>query len=137
MASGIYNVLKEDMFVGDVNLGSGGDLVKVGLLDSSHTFTAINTIWGSVSANEISSGGYAAGGQTLASQTVTGGTTTAKWDGADTTWSSLTADIAHAVLYDTVNTNSLVCSIDFGGVQSLSAQDLTIQWDAAGIITLA
>lgn len=136
MASGIYNCFKGDCFEKQVNLGTGGDTIQVALLNDLHGFTATDTIWSDVSGNEISGTNYTAGGATLTGQTVTTGATT-KFDGTDTVWSSASFTAYHAVLYDVTNTNSLICSIDFGGAKTVSAGTFTIQWHADGIITLA
>lgn len=136
MASGIYTAFKEDLMTKTVNLGSGGDTIKVALMNNSHAFSAANSVWSDVSANEASGTNYTAGGATLGSQSVTAGTTT-KFDAADTAWSTATITAYHAVLYDTTNTNSLICSFDFGGAKTATAGTFTIVWDAAGIITLA
>lgn len=137
MASGIYTAFKEDLMTKAVNLGTGGDTIKVGLLNDSHAFNAAHAAWSDVSTNELAgTGGYTTGGATLGSQAVTAGTTT-KWDAADTAWSSATFTAYHAVIYDTTNTNSLICSIDFGGAQTVTSGTFTIQWHADGIITLA
>lgn len=135
MASGIYNVFKGNLLNKQVNLGSGGDTVKVALMNNSHTFTAGNTVWSDVSANEASGTNYTAGGVTLANKSVTVAATT-KWDADDATWATATITAYHAVVYDTTNTNSLICSIDFGGAKTSTANTFAIQWDAAGIITL-
>lgn len=136
MASGIYNVFKGNLLNKQVNLGSGGDTVKVALMNNSHTFTAGNTVWSNVSANEASGTNYTAGGATLANKSVTVAATT-KWDADDVAWATATITAYHAVVYDTTNTNSLVCSFDFGGAKTATAGTFTIQWDANGIITMA
>lgn len=136
MASGIYNGFKADLMEGRVDIGTGGDTIKTALLDNSHSFTAADDVFGDVSANEISGAGYSAGGETLANQAVTEAATT-KWDADDEAWTTATFTAYHAVLYDTTNTSSLIASFDFGGAQAVSAATFTIQWDAAGIITLA
>lgn len=137
MSSGIYTAFKEDLMTKAVNLGTGGDTIKVALLDGDHSFSAANSVWGDVSSNELANGnGYTTNGATLGSQAVTAGTTT-KWDAADTTWTSATFSAYHAVIYDSTNTSSLICSIDFGGEQAVAAANFTIQWHADGIITLA
>ena len=136
MASGIYNVFKGNLLNKQVNLGSGGDTVKVALMNNSHTFTAGNTVWSNVSANEASGTNYTAGGATLANKSVTVAATT-KWDADDVAWATATITAYHAVVYDTTNTNSLVCSFDFGGAKTTTAGTFTIQWDANGIITMA
>jgi hypothetical protein len=137
MVSGIYDCLKEDLMVGAVNLGSGGDTIKVGLLDDSHAFSAANSAWADVSANEISGTGYTAGGVTLGSQAVSVASNTAKFDAADTEWTSASFTAYHAVIYDTTNSNSLICSIDFGGAQTVSSGTFTIQWHTDGILSLS
>jgi len=120
-----------------VDIGDGGDTIKVALLDDNHSFTATNTVWGDVSANELGSGdGYTTGGETLGSQTVTVAATT-KWDAADTAWSAASFTAYHAVIYDVTNTSSLICSIDFGAAKTVSSGTFTIQWHSDGLITLA
>ena len=135
MASGIYNRFKANLMNKEVDLEA--DVIKVILLDSSHTFAAGNDVLGDVSANELSSGsGYTTGGNTLASKSVTQAVTT-KWDAADRNWTAATFTADHAVIYDTSVTDNLIASIDFGGAKAVVAGTFTIQWDSAGIITLA
>jgi hypothetical protein len=135
MASGIYNCFKGDCFEKQVNLGTGGDTIKVALYDNSHAFTATDTVY--TSTNELATaGGYTQGGATLANQSVTTGATT-KFDGDDTAWTTATFTAYHAVIYDSTNTSSLICSIDFGGAKTVASGTFTISWNAAGIITLA
>lgn len=136
MASGIYNVFKGNLMNKLVSLGSAGDTVKVALMNNSHTFSAANTVFSDVSANEASGTNYTAGGATLANKSVTVAATT-KWDADDATWATATITAYHAVVYDVTNSNSLVCSFDFGGAKTATAGTFTIQWDANGLITLA
>lgn len=135
MASGIYNRFKANLMNKETDLE--GDTIKVALLNNSHSFTATNNTWSDVSANEISGTGYTTGGAALASKAVTQASTT-KWDAADVSWSSASFTAYHAVIYDDTMTNDdLICSIDFGGAQTVSSATFTIQWDSNGIITLA
>jgi len=137
MASGIYNRFKANLMNKVVDLE--GDTIKVALLDDSHSFTATNTIWGNVSANELANGnGYTTGGATLAGKAVTEAATTL-WNADDAAWTSATFSAWHAVIYDNTATDNLICSIDFGGEQAIVAGTFTIQWDnsPAAIITLA
>lgn len=136
MASGIYTAFKEDLMTKAVNLGTGGDTIKVALLNNSHSFSAANSVWGDVSANELANGnGYTTNGETLGSQAVTAGTTT-KFDAADTAWTSASFTAYHAVMYDSTNTSSLICSFDFGGAKTVASGTFTIAWHTDGIITL-
>jgi len=136
MASGVYERFMANLMDKLVDLGTGGDAIRVALLDNSHTFTATHNTWSQVSANEVSGTGYTANGELLGSQTVTQGTT-AKFDGADTVWTTATFSAYHAVLYDdTLAGDDLICSFDFGGIQTVTAGTFTIEWNASGIITL-
>ena len=133
MASGIYNRFKANLMNKVVDLEA--DTVNVALYDNSHAFTAADTVY--TSTNELATaGGYTQTGAALAGKAVTEAATT-KWDATDTSWTSATFSAYHAVVYDTTAANNLICSIDFGGVQTVSSGTFTIQWDAAGIITLA
>ena len=135
MASGIYYRFKANLMNKEIDLEA--DTIKVMLLDNSHSFTATDNVIGDVSANEVSGTGYTAGGGTLAGKAVTQGATT-KWDATDLTWAASTITAYHAVPWDdTIATDDLLCSIDFGGAKSSSAGNFTIQWHADGIITLA
>ncbi|MBW1723498.1 MAG: hypothetical protein JRJ78_15755 [Deltaproteobacteria bacterium] len=135
MASGIYNRFKGNLFNGELDLEA--DTIKVALLDDNHSFTATHNTWSDVSANEISGAGYTAGGEELSNKAVTQGATT-KWDGDNVSWTSASFTAYHAVIYDnTLAGDDLICSIDFGGAKTVSSGTFTIQWDAAGIITLS
>jgi hypothetical protein len=135
MASGIYERFKANILNKIVDLEA--DAIQVSLMDNVHTFVATENVWADVSADELpTAGGYTVGGATLASAAVTQAADT-KFDGADTAWTSATFSAYHAVLWDdTVGTDDLICSFDFGGVKTVTAGTFTIQWHANGIITL-
>ncbi len=135
MASGIYTCFKGDLMEKQVDIGAGGDTIKVSLYDATHAFTATDTVYTTV--NELATAtGYTQGGATLANQAVTEGATT-KFDGDDVAWTTASFTAAHAVIYDSTNTNSLIASIDFGGEKTVSSGTFTIAFNVAGIITLA
>jgi len=137
MASGIYERFKANLMNKLVDLGTGGDAIRVALMDNVHTFVATENTWSQVSADEIAGTGYTANGELLGSQTVTQAAS-AKFDGADTVWSTSTFSAYFAVLYDdTLVGDDLICTFDFGGVQTVTAGTFTIQWNASGIITMA
>ncbi len=136
MASGVYERFMANLMNKEVDLGTGGDAIRVALLDNSHTFTSTHNTWSQVSANEVAGTGYTANGELLGSQSVAQGTA-ATFDGANTEWTTATFSAYHAVLYDdTLGSDDLICSFDFGGVQTVTAGTFTIQWNASGIITL-
>jgi len=121
-----------------VDIGDGGDAIYVALYDTNHAFTATDTAY--TTTNELATaGGYTRGvtaTNLLAGQAVTEGATT-KWDATDKAWTSATFTAYHAVIFDATNTNSLICSIDFGGAKTVSAGTFTIIWSTDGILTLA
>lgn len=134
MASGIYNRFKANLMNKEVDLEA--DTIKVALMNNSHAFTATNTVWANVSANEMTGSGYTTLGATLAGKAVTEAATTI-WDATDAAWTGSTFTAYHAVVYDTTATSNLICSFDLGGAQTVSSGTFTIQWNASGIITLA
>ncbi len=141
MASGIYNRMKANLFSKLVDLTNGGDIIKVALLDNSHTFDADNNTFADVSANELlSSGtGYTSSGETLANQAITQDNTNdlAKFDADDVQWVTATFTAYHAVLYDdTLAGDDLIGSIDFGGAKSVTGGTFIIQWSTNGIVRL-
>jgi len=129
MAGGIYNRFKQDCLKKLVDLSS--DTIMCALMTSSHAFSADHNVWSDVSINEINPSGfvgYVAGGATVDGLSVYG-TTTAKWNASDVAWPLSTIIAYHAVLYDANNSNSLICSLDFGGPKSTEAEDFKIRWD--------
>lgn len=135
MASGIYERFKANILNKECDMEA--DTIKVMLLNNSHSFTATHNTKSQIVANELASGnGYTTGGATLAGKAVTQGATT-KFDATDATWTSSTFTAYHAVIYDdTLANDDLICSIDFGGAQSVVGGTFTIEWDSDGIITL-
>ena len=133
MASGIYNRFKADLMNKVVDLEA--DTINVALYDNSHAFTATDTTY--TTTNELATtGGYTQGGQALAGKAVTEAATT-YWDATDASWTSATFTAYHAVIYDNTAADDLICSIDFGGAQTVTSGTFTIQWHANGIISLA
>lgn len=137
MASFVYNVCAAEALSGDIDLASGGDTLKCALLTSSYTPSKDHLTYADLSG-EVSGTGYTSGGATLTSQSVTRDDTNdeAVFDAANVTWSSATITARYAVIYDTTNSNSLICCIDFGSDQSSSAGDFTISWNANGIFAI-
>jgi hypothetical protein len=122
------------------NLGS--DTFKVALVDDTITPALDDGTprWGDYSANEVSGTGYTAGGFELT------GTSTAEVDGVTTfddtgnvLWSQNGAgptDIYWAILYnDTAAADQAIGFLDMGGPVSLVDGDVTITWNANGILT--
>jgi hypothetical protein len=135
MASLLYNRFLANLMNKVVDLEA--DTIKVALMDNVHSPLATDNEWADVSANEISGTGYVSGGQALVGKVVTQGGAT-KWDATDLVWNNATFSAYHAVIYDdTVATDDLIASIDFGGEQAISDGIFSIAWNVAGIITLS
>lgn len=135
MASGMYNRFKANLMNKEIDLEA--DVIKVMLLNNSHSFVATHNQKSEIVANEISGTGYTAGGAALAGKAVTQEATT-KWDATDVEWTTATFSAWHSGIYDDDLTNDdLICSIDFGGEKTVSAGTFKIQWHVNGIVTLA
>ena len=139
MASGMYTQLPTEALKKTIDLVN--DTVKVILLTNTHAFNNDNLGLASVVANEISGTGYTPGGETLTTKTVTqdDANNRALFDADNVTWTTATFTAAHAVIYDDTPTSPadpLICSIDFGGDESVTANNFEIRWDAAGIIAI-
>jgi len=111
------------------------DSLKIALIKASPTGTydATTTNYSDVTGNsdEASGTNYAAGGQVLDSATISVDGTTAIVDFADEVFANVTTSADGCIIYNTANSNSAICVIDFGGTVSATAGDLTIQFPAA------
>lgn len=133
MASGIYNRFKANLMNKVVDLEA--DTINVALFDNSKSFVASTTVYNTT--NELATtGGYTQGGQALDNKAVTEAATT-KWDADDEAWTSATFTAYFAEIYDVTASSNVIALIDFGGAQTVASGTFTIQWNAAGIITLA
>lgn len=136
MASGTYNRWRANLMNKIVDMEA--DVIKVILLDDSHAFVPADNVIGDVDGNELpAAGGYTQKDKVLAGKSVTQAAAV-KFDGTDVEWAAATFSAWHAVLYDdTVGTDDLIGSIDFGGEKIVAAGLFKIQWHVNGIITLA
>ena len=133
MASGVYTTFKE--YVGDGTIDLDNDSFKVILLNSVHTFVSANATLNQVNDNEITGTNYSVNGSTLSSVTWTADGTAMVFDAADTAWSGASISARHAVIYDsTVDSNLLVCSMDFSASQTVSNGVFTLQYNASGLL---
>lgn len=141
MANVIYNSFKRDIMNGSIDLDT--DTINVMLVTSSYVADQDTHTKRSDVTGEITGTGYTAGGAALANKSVSVDNTgnLGKFDADDTTWAASTITARGAVLYKArggaSTADELIAYIDFTTDKSSSAGDFTIQWDAAGIITLA
>lgn len=120
---------------------STGNTFKVALLKAtasgSGTFGAATTSYSNLSTDELGSGsGYTTGGNTLTSVTPTSDGTTAICDFADTTWTSATFTTCGALIYNDTAAGDPACAVlSFGGDQTVSSGDFSLQFPAAAAAT--
>ena len=155
MASFVYNKAAEEMWDGTIDLVN--DTIKVMLVTSSYTADKDDLVVDAAGANdpvdhELTGTGYTAGWGNSGRKTI-GGTKTIAADNAndraefdssaDITWSGIDAGTAAAAIIikegganDT--TSRLIAYIDSGGFPVVTnGGDLTIQWNAEGILQLS
>ncbi len=139
----VFNSFRQYIADGTIDLDSAN--VYLALVTSSYTKSLANTIWSDISTNEVATGsGYTTGGAALASNDVTYSGTTATFDAADVTWTSLTKTFRFGILYINATVNSIVkpligvilfdstpANVTVGGV------DFTVNWNASGILTFS
>lgn len=146
MASLVYNVGKTKIMNGGIDLLTSN--IRVMLVDSGYTPDADDAHMGIASgpvAQELSGTGYTADGELLSNKAVNQDDTNDRAefdDTVDLTWTSISAGTADAavVYYDsgTASTSWPICYIDTGGFPVVTnGGDLTIQWNAEGILQLA
>ena len=111
------------------------DSLKLALIKASPsgTYGAATTNYSNVTgaSDEASGTNYSAGGQALGSPSIALDGTTATVDFADEVFSNVTTSASGCIIYNTANSNSAICVIDFGGTVSATAGDLTIQFPTA------
>lgn len=139
-----YNKLVE--YAGDNTMDLDADTFAIMLMNSSHVFTATNTVRTDVSANQIATAnGYtqatgAGTGKLLTSVTWVESSGTVTFDAADVSWTASGGSIAadDAVLFDdTAALDELMFSFDFGGTQTATdGGNFNINWNASGIFTI-
>jgi hypothetical protein len=79
--------------------------------------------------------GYTQPGNTLVSATPVADGTTAICDFADTSWTSATFTTCGALIYNSSASGAACAVLSFGGDQSVSSGDFTIQFPAAAAAT--
>lgn len=136
-----YNQLAE-LIGGPFNLEL--DTLTLALMTSAFVFTAANTAWSDVSANELAAGnGYTSPGQNLTGLTWTTTGSTATLDANDITWNATGGPIGPAddgVLYNnssTIPADALMLAIDFGASETAGdGTPFTVAWNVLGIIII-
>jgi hypothetical protein len=150
----LYNSFKKYLLDGTIDLDT--DTIKVALVTSAYTPLATHDVLADVMASpdpEVvaiasPSNGYTDGGAALANAAVTftDSPSAGKFDADDLTWSALTATFRYGIVYAEKSVgspaivNPLIGYILFDTTPAditITGIDFTIQWSAAGIMTLS
>ena len=140
-----YNKGKFSVMNGSVALLT--DTIKVMLVNSSASFNADHNFVSDISANELSGTGYVggfngSGRKTLAGKTITedDANDRAEFDANDVSWLAISAGTAAAaVLIKEVTSDAdslLIAYLDFSDLVT-NGGDMTLQWDAEGILQIS
>lgn len=108
---------KQDLMDKVMDLGSGGDTIKIALYSSSASLDASTTAYTTSGEITNTSGtAYTAGGYTLQNQVVATSGTTAYFDADDPEWTNASFTTAGALIYnDTVAGDNAIAVLNFGG----------------------
>ena len=131
ISQAVCTSFKQELLVGTHNFtASSGDTFKIALYTSSASLGASTTAFST--SNEVSdSGTYSSGGGSLTSVTPTTSGTTAICDFADISFTSATITARGALIYNSSNSNSAICVLDFGSDKSSSNGTFEIQFPTA------
>ena len=121
---------KQDLLDKVMDLGSGGDTIKIALYTSSATLDATTTAY--TATNEVSGSGYTATGYTLQNQVVTTSGTTAYFDADDPEWTSASFTTAGALIYNSTASNKAIAVLNFGGDFTVTSGTFRIVFPAPG-----
>lgn len=119
---------------------STGNTFKIALFKAtasgSGTFGAATTNYSQMSTDELATAsGYTQPGNTLVSVTPVADGTTAVCDFADTSWTSASFTTCGALIYNSTASGAACAVLSFGGDQSVSSGDFTIQFPAPAAST--
>lgn len=134
----IYNNFKEQLLLGEIDLGNGADSIKVILVTGHSPNIDTHTVLTDVSGDEESGPGYTAGGEELANQAVTqdDANDRADYDADDVTWTGLDVGTpSHAIMYDDTHASDFLMAY-WEVTTASNGGDYTLQWHVDGILLL-
>jgi hypothetical protein len=116
------------------------DTFKIALLKATAagrgTFGAATTNYSDLGTDELATAtGYTQPGNTLTSITPVASSTTAICDFDDTSWTSATFTTCGALIYNSTASGAACAVLSFGGDQTVSSGDFTIQFPVAAAAT--
>jgi len=131
ITTAMCNSFKTELLGGLHDLAN--DSLKIALIKASPsgTYDKNTTNYSEVGSDEASGTNYTTGGQVLDGASISLSTDTATVDFTDEVFSNVTVSADGCIIYNTANSNSAICVIDFGGTVSATAGDLTIEFPTA------
>ena len=121
---------KQDLMDKVMDLGSGGDTIKIALYTSSADLDADTTAY--TATGEVSGSGYTATGYTLQNQVVATSGTTAYFDADDPEWTTASFTTAGALIYNETASNKAIAVLSFGGDFTVTSGTFRIVFPAPG-----
>jgi len=139
ITSALCTSFKVELLEGDQDFTNGADAYKVALMKANAsitgTYDATTSNYSDVTGNSdelAGTGGYSTGGFALTNVNPTSTGTTAFTDfSVNASWSSATFTTRGCIIYNTSDSNSAVCVINFGADYAVSGGTFEIQWPAA------
>ena len=139
ITSALCTSFKVKLLEGDQDFTNGADAYKVALMKANAsitgTYDATTSNYSDVTGNSdelAGTGGYSTGGFALTNVNPTSTGTTAFTDfSVNASWSSATFTTRGCIIYNTSDSNSAVCVINFGADYAVSGGTFEIQWPAA------
>ncbi len=133
IATGMITSFKSELVGGTHDLDTHS--IKLALIKATPTGTygAATTNYSDVTGNsdEATGTNYTAGGPVLDGATISTDGTTAIVDFTDEVFANVTVSADGCIIYNTANSKSAICVIDFCGTVSATAADLTIEFPTA------
>jgi hypothetical protein len=127
----ICNSFKKELLQADHNFdtaGNSGNKFKLAMYTSTATLGKSTTSF--TTGSEVSSSGYTSGGSALVNTGTSLSVNTAITNYSNLSFTGVTLTARGALIYNTSNSNTAVCVLDFGGDKTATAGTFTVQFPA-------
>jgi hypothetical protein len=127
----ICNSFKKELLQADHNFdtaGNSGNKFKLAMYTSTATLGKSTTSF--TTGSEVSSSGYTSGGKALVNTGTSLSINTAITNYSNLSFTGVTLTARGALIYNTSNSNTAVCVLDFGGDKTATAGTFTVQFPA-------
>ena len=127
----ICSSFKKELLQADHNFDTSGNSVnkfKLAMYTSTATLGKSTTSF--TTGSEVSSSGYTSGGKALVNTGTSLSVNTAITNYSNLSFTGVTLTARGALIYNTSNSNTAVCVLDFGGDKTATAGTFTVQFPA-------